>query len=167
MSDIPPVFQERVLNAPDTCNNCFGIIREERELVPLNEQKRNRTYPTAKYRRYHQRTSVEHLPDLEPTHDHATFCDCGTPSAYDRYRDEIVSRELFRELLKTAIYTIEGKGVSISRDHAIRRAFRLGLVTDTTFPMYTADMAIAKGIEYGMMMATVSRSAQSSAILAD
>jgi hypothetical protein len=158
---IPPTFQERVLNAADTCSNCYGRIREEHEIVPVSERKRNRTYPTQQYTRYERRTSVEHVPDTEPAHSHATFCDCGSASAFDRHRDEIVQGSRFRELLKTALYTVERKGVSVSREHAIRKALRLGLVTDTRFPVYTTDMAIAKGIEYGVSMATVSRSTQS------
>lgn len=155
-TEIPSTFQERVLNAPDVCSNCFGIIREEHEIVPLKQRKRNRTYPTQKYTRYRRRTTVDHLPDVEPTHDHATFCECGTPGAFDRYRDEIVGAERFRELLKTAIRTIEKKGVSLSREHAVRRAFELGLATSSRFPICSADVAIAKGIGYGVTRATIS-----------
>lgn len=161
-----PVFQERVLNAVDTCSNCFGLIREEREGVPLRQQKRNRTYPTAQYARNQQRTSVEHVPTQSPTNSRITFCNCGCTSSFDRYRDEIVAPEDFRELLKTAIRTVEGKGVTLSRQHAIRRALELGLATESKFPAYSTDEAIAKGIEYGVSMATV-QSSSMTAVTAD
>lgn len=158
MSTIPSTFQERVLNAADTCNDCFGIIREEHEIVPVSERKRNRTYPTQHYTRYKRRTTVEHVPGENPTQDYATFCECGSSSAFDRHRSEVVGPERFRELMQTAIRTIEKKGVSLSREHAIKRAFELGLATSSRFPMMSADQAIAEGIEFGITMSTVAQS---------
>lgn len=148
-----PVFQERLLNAADVCSNCLGIIREERDGVPVRLQKENRTYPTARYARNQQRTSVEHVPSDSPTDSRVTFCDCGCTSSYDRFRSEIVAPERFRELLKTAIKTVESKGVTLSRRHAIRRALDLGLATESKFPAYSTDEAIAQGIEFGVTMA--------------
>lgn len=159
-AELPPVFQERVLSAIDTCNNCFGIIREERNTVPLRHQRGNRTYPKAQYSRDHRRTCVEYPPTGSPTKSKYVFCDCGEASSHDRFRSEIVPREQFRELLKTAIRTVEAKGVTLSRDHAIRKALRLGLATDSRFPVYSADRAIAEGIEYGVSMTAVSRASQ-------
>lgn len=156
MSAIPDTFQEHVLNAADVCNECFGIIREEHEIVPVSERKRNRTYPVQHYTRYKRRTTVEHVPGKNPTQDHATFCECGNSSAFDRHRSEIVGPARFRELLKTAIETVESKGVTLSREHAIKRAFELGLATKSRFPLLSADQAIAEGIEFGVTMSTVS-----------
>lgn len=167
MSAIPPVFQERVLNAVDVCSNCFGLIREERETVPSQLQKQNRTYPTARYARVQDRTSVEHVPDSEPMHSRVTFCDCGCTSSFDRFRDEIVSPDRFRELLRTAIETVESKGVSLSRQHAINRAMSLGLATETRFPTHSADEAIAEGIEFGVSMAAVQSSTPTISVTAD
>lgn len=164
-----PVFQERLLHAADVCSNCLGLIREERDVVPIREQKQNRTYPTARYSRNRQTTSVEHVPTEQPADSTTIFCECGCTSSYDRYREEIVGRERFRELLKQAIKTVEAKGVSLSREHAVRRAMKLGCPSESTFPVYAADKAIGEGIEFGVEMATVqSRSRTSpSAVPAD
>lgn len=161
-----PVFQERLLNAHDTCSNCFGIVREERDVVPVRQRRQNRTYPTARYARNRQRTSVEHVPDDEPAHSRVTFCACGCTSSYDRFRDEIVDPGTFRDLLKTALCTVESKGVTVSREHAVRRAIELGMATETRFPVCSTDEAIAKGIEFGVEMATV-RSSSTTAVPAD
>lgn len=154
-----PVFQERVLNAADTCSNCLGLIREERAQVPPAERRRNRTYPSAKYARRMDRTTVEHVPSSSLTESKTIFCSCGCTTSYDRYRSEIVGPERFRELLKQAIHTVEQKGVTLSREHAVKRALKLGCPSETQFPAYSADEAIAEGIEYGVEMATVTSSA--------
>lgn len=153
-----PVFQEQVLNAVDACCNCFGLVREERDRVPVRAQRQNRTYPTARYARRRDTTTVEHVPSDSPADSTTIFCECGCTSSYDRYRSEIVGPERFRELLKQAIQTVEQKGVSLSREHAVRRALKLGCPSEARFPAYSADEAIAQGIEYGVEMATVSQS---------
>ncbi len=162
-----PVFQERLLHAPDVCSNCLGLIREERDRIPVREQKQNRTYPSARYSRNRQTTSVEHVPSECPTDSTTIFCECGCTSSYDRYRSEIVSRERFRELLKQAIKTVEAKGVTLSREHAIKRAMKLGCPSETTFPVYSADEAIGEGIEFGVEMASVQSRASTTAVPAD
>lgn len=162
-----PVFQERLLNAADTCTNCLGLIREERDVVPVRQQRRNRTYPTARYARDRRTTSVEHVPSESPTDSTTIFCECGSSSAYDRHRSEIVDKERFRELLKQAIQTVEQKGVSLSREHAVRRAMKLGCPSETRFPAVTADEAIAQGIEFGVEMASVQSQASTRAVPAD
>lgn len=160
-----PVFQEQVLNASDVCNNCFGLIREEREQIPPEKQRQNRTYPATQLARNPRTTTVEYVPDGKPTRSHAVFCECGCSSAYDRYRSEIVPRTEFRSLLKTAIQTVESKGVTLSRRHAVRRAIKLGLTTNTAFPVYSADRAIAEGIKHGVEMISA-RSDSSSPVTA-
>lgn len=162
-----PVFQERLLHAPDTCSNCFGFVREKRRTIPLDQQKRDRAYPTAEYARDKRTTSVEHVPTDSPTRSHMIFCDCGSSSAYDRHRSEIVGKERFRELLKTAIQTIESKGVSLSREHAVRRALKLGCPTEARFPAVSADRAIAVGIEYGVEMVLIKSQSSPSHAAAD
>lgn len=162
-----PVFQERLLHADDVCYNCFGLVREERVVVPVREQKQNRTYPTARYARSRQTTSVEHVPSETPADSTTIFCDCGCSGSHNRYRSEVVDREQFRELLKQAIKTVEEKGVSLSREHAVRRAMKLGCPSESTFPVYAADEAIAQGIEFGVEMATVQSRASTRAVPAD
>lgn len=161
-----PVFKERLLHADDVCYNCLGLVREERVVVPVREQKQNRTYPTARYARNRQTTSVDHVPSETPTNSTTIFCECGCSGSHNRYREEIVSRERFRELLKQAIKTVEAKGVSLSREHAIKRAMKLGCPSETTFPVYSADEAIGEGIEFGVEMASV-QSRSTTAVPAD
>lgn len=161
-----PIFQERLLHAPDSCSNCFGLIREERDVVPVRQQRQNRTYPTARYARDRRTTSVEHVPSESPTDSTTIFCECGSSSAYDRHRSEIVGKERFRELLKQAVQTVEAKGVSLSREHAVRRAMKLGCPTESQFPVCSADEAIAQGIEFGVEMSSV-RAQSTTAVTAD
>lgn len=162
-----PVFQERLLHADDVCYNCFGLVREWRVVVPVHEQKQNRTYPTACYARNRQTTSVEHVPSECPTDSTTIFCECGCSGSHNRYRSEIVDKEQFKELLKQALQTVEAKGVTLSREHAIKRAMKLGCPSATQFPVYSADEAIAQGIEFGVEMASVQPHASTTAVPAD
>lgn len=164
-----PVFQERVLNAVDVCSNCFGLARVERDRPAHPPKSKNPNtgewmeIAPARWSRNNQRTTREYVPADRPTDAKNIFCSCGVSGSYTRARDEIVSSERFRELLKQAIQTVEQKGVSLSREHAVRRALKLGCPSEAQFPAYSADEAIGRGIEYGVEMATVQSQSRSRA----
>lgn len=166
------VFQERIINSVDTCSNCFGLSRVEREKPPRAKVTKhpitNQLLELAPQRwaRNEQNTNIEYVQSDCVSRSKTIFCECGVRGSHSRERSEIVGRERFRSLLKRAIQTIEQKGVSLSREHAIKRAMKLGCPNETRFPAYTADEAIAQGIEFGVEMSTV-QSRSTTAVPAD
>lgn len=166
------IVHERLLHAIDVCSNCFGLSRVERdrpEHPPKTQHPISGHYveiAPARWSRNQRRTEREYVPSARASASKTIFCECGVSGSYTRARDEIVGAELFRELLKQAIRTLEEKGVSISRKHALKRAMKLGCPNETRFPAYSADEAIAQGIEFGVEMATV-RTQSTTAVPAD
>lgn len=168
-----PVFKERLLQAVNVCSNCFGLSRVEREKPPEPKTSRHPisnellSIAPQRWARNDQKTNIGYVTSACVSGSKTIFCDCGVRGSYSRERSEFVDRERFRELLKQAIRTLEAKGVSIAREHAIKRALKLGCPSETRFPAYSADGAISKGIEFGVEMASVQSQAAPRAVPAD
>ena len=123
------ILQEHVLSAIDVCNNCFRIVRVERER-PDQQYESDVTVGEAAWARNRETTSVEYAPAEHASDSKGVFCTCGVEGSFvrtwngetvDVYRrvfdDETadVDGERFREFVTAAIRALEHKGVSLDR----------------------------------------------------
>lgn len=141
-------YHEHVLGAPDVCNNCFSLIREER--VDPTRNGIGREYES-RYTRREETTEVGYAPYETPTHCQGVWCQCGVESARDRiwsYTDP--SRERFRELLKNAVRTLKHKDVTIARKTLVGHA--IAAYDDGA----NVDGAIEAGLDAGLAVAASS-----------
>jgi len=139
-------YGDLLLDARDTCNNCFSRIRVER-VDPVMSRSGFRHELDAHYSRDKQRTTVDyHDSEPEPMHSRGTFCECGVEGSFERLWDPTaVSRERFKDLLVQAVVTLERKDVSLRRRETLRYALQ-------HFDDHgDADQALANGIEAGIV----------------
>jgi hypothetical protein len=107
-------YTDHMLGAPDVCNNCFRLIREER--VDPTRSGIGREFETSLTRR-DETTEIGYGPSTAVSDSKGVFCDCGVESARDRlwsYTEP--DRERFKELLQNAIRTLERKDVTAERE---------------------------------------------------
>lgn len=94
--------QELLLDDPTICSDCLGRV------AIAHDGGTHRDRST---------TSYEHADGGLPTDCEELFCDCGSPSPFERVADVgAVNRDRFRELVKRAIRHLEAvDGLAISR----------------------------------------------------
>jgi hypothetical protein len=157
-------YQERVLNAPDTCSNCLRLIRVERER-PARKWRPAESH----YARNQATTSVEYVPADVVSETEQVFCACGAGSAFDRvWSWDDVDRERFRTLLKRLLRSMERKGLQLARrpaaahgltayDDATRGDWH-GPWRESAEPTGCIDEALSAALEAGLRaQATASR----------
>jgi len=122
------VFQERILNNPAVCNNCFRRIRRERSQRESATLRSDVSARRSLYTRVKQTTSVDYVPAERASEAIAVFCECGTESAFDRIWDDGENRCLttrrVKTLLKACIRTLETLGVTLDRKTTIALALQ-------------------------------------------
>jgi len=116
-------YADHILDARDVCSNCFRRIRVER-VDPVMSRSGLRHELDSHYSRDQQTTEVDwHDGEPAPAHSRGVFCECGVEGAFERLWDpDDVDRERFRELLVTAVATVERKGVALKRRETLRYA---------------------------------------------
>lgn len=121
-------LQEHVLSAPDVCNSCFRLVREERSQTETTDKEPVSTSLSA-YTRVRQTTSVEHVRSDWASESVAVFCECGLETVYERLWDDGEDRCLatyrFKDLLRRCIYSLEEKGVTLDRETCVKTALHL------------------------------------------
>ena len=144
-------YHEHVLGAPDVCNNCFSLIREER--VDPTRSGLGREYESRLTRR-DETTEIGYGPARTPSESKGVFCQCGVESARDRVWEYTEpDRDRFEALLQNAIRTLELKGVTFGRrDLAVAAiaAWKAG---------YNVDGAIEHGLDAALATAASSDTA--------
>lgn len=112
-----PAFQEHVLNAPDVCNNCFSLVREDRdeyvpdrffnkarlgELDTVSRPSDGRGFvKTARYARVDNQTEECYPPTEYPTNSKRIYCECGASGSFDRiWSDQDIDKERFKEFVR-------------------------------------------------------------------
>jgi len=139
-------YADYILDAPDVCSNCFRRIRVER-VDPVMARDGLRHELDSHYSRHEQNTSVEyHDGGDEPTQCEGVFCACGVEGAHERlWSPDDVSRARFEEILKTAVQTVEEKGVNLRTKETLMYA--LHHFDDKG----DVDRAISAGMEAGIV----------------
>lgn len=101
-------FQERILNASDTCSNCFA--RQRRDAVRPRNYDPDEIYSE----RIRAQTTVEDVPDAAPSEAGTLFCRCGAHKHHTRiWDDDDVDRERLTELVINTLRTLDGKGYRV------------------------------------------------------
>lgn len=153
-TDESDVYEDRLLGAPDVCNNCFCLIRVER-IDPVRTGI-GRAYEST-YERNPRTTTVEYAPADTISDEKGVFCTCGVEGARDRVWEAAdVDRERFRTFVKAVLWTLEAKGLSIHRQRASESA--LQRFADGA----AVDDALAAGVSAGLSSRT-----QTDRVLAD
>ena len=118
MSD---AYDDHVLDAKDTCANCFLLVRTERvdptKAGMLKEyQKRFERHPT--------HTQIGYGPADHISAEKGVFCQCGVEGVYpsDRIWQDRVGLERFKEFIVNAFETLTDKGVSVDKGTFVRVA---------------------------------------------
>lgn len=113
------LYQEHVLNAPDVCNNCFALVRIERERTTSATQRSDVSVEKTPYTRVDTTTSVEYTPAETASDSKTVFCECGVESSYHRIwqdDDRCPTMPRFKHYLKTLMRTLDEKGVTLNRE---------------------------------------------------
>ncbi|MFA1612036.1 peptide ABC transporter substrate-binding protein [Halobellus rubicundus] len=156
-----PTYQERVLNAPDVCQNCLRLVREERQPRDPDRTRSDVTVRESRWSRRKDTTEVAFGPAETVTAQKGIFCDCGVEGSFVRvWNDHEVGRDRFRELLKRLVHSLEHKGVSLDREATVRHALAaFGRLPEEAVgphrPDVSVDDALAEGIRYGLARAEV------------
>jgi hypothetical protein len=151
-----PVYQERVLNAPDICRNCYRLVREKR-LKP-EWRRSDVSVKEADYSRRRQTTEVAYGPAEDVCESKGIFCDCGTEGSFVRYwEDEDIDADRFRAFVKRLLGALASKGVSLDRETTA--AYALQARRDGE----TVDAALSTGVRYGLQRAEVDSRASTAA----
>lgn len=121
-----PVYHERLLGAPDVCNNCLRIIKRER-LEPSRNGLDGELESV--YERDRRTTIVGYGPATSASNIAGVFCDrCGTESARDRIWNDTsadrLSKDRVKELIMAAAASLEEKGVDLHYPTLARHALQ-------------------------------------------
>lgn len=117
------IYQERVLGAPDVCNNCLRVIRVER--IDPTRDGLAREYE-ASFERHRQHTQVDHGPAETVSDQKGVFCThCGTESARDRWwTADSLTREQFKAYLRHLVGTLEHKDIDAKPKELVAAALQ-------------------------------------------
>jgi hypothetical protein len=129
--DAEDVYDDRVLGAPDVCNNCFQLVRVERVDPTRGGITRKME---AHYERVRKNTVVDYGPADTVSGQKGVFCDCGVEGSRERiWSDADVDRERIKAFIQALATTLRRKGlspnVSVLAGYAIQ-AHKDGLTTD-------------------------------------
>jgi len=106
-----PIFQQQILSASDTCNNCFARQRREASRG-ADKWGEEQTYSE----RCRWQTTVEDVPGPVVQDAGTLFCDCGADGPYTRIWDSRdVGAERRKSLILAAVDTLEAKGYRVER----------------------------------------------------
>jgi len=120
-------YQDHLIGASDVCSNCLRTIRVER--VDPSRSGMTREFESYMTRHKHH-TTIDYGPADRVAEEKGTFCThCGTESPYDRIWEDVdfadpelpAGEQKFKDLCKSAMRSLEAKGVSIDR-HAFATA---------------------------------------------
>jgi hypothetical protein len=137
-------YQEHVLAAPDVCCNCFRKVREIR-IDPVRRFGVTEDWEET-YQRSEKETEIGYAPADSMSEQKGVFCQCG--AEYHRHRiwdADSVSRERFREFVKSLLLTLDLKGISLRRKEAA--AYALQAFDDGAH----VDQALAEAVEAGIV----------------
>ena len=157
------IHQEKLRNAADICDNCFKIRLVERTEIRSTGLAAT---PESVYTRRERTTELDHHPSDEPTQDKHLFCECGVIGPNSRaWDDKDIDRERFKDLLKHSIRSAEHKGVTLSREGAVKRGLANLAVLTAWWrdDINSVDEALADALEYGSTAATVQTETPASA----
>jgi len=148
-------YADHLLDARDVCSNCLRVNRVER-VDPVMSSGTLTHELDSHYSRDRRRTAVEyHDGGDEPTQAKGVFCSCGVEGAYERvWNPASVSRKRFKDLLTSAVASLERKGVSLDRRETLM--YSLSHFDDHG----DVDKALATGIDCGIMAEAVGSSDQ-------
>lgn len=140
------LFQERVLNSPAVCRNCYRTVRVER--VRAETGRFDSAHESSRYARERRNTSIEFAPAETASDSKGVFCECGVESAFDRVWDDAdVDRERFRAFIKAVLRSLERQGIALDRHRAAARALQAW--DDDA----TVDEALSAGVAQGLAVA--------------
>ena len=141
----------QLLEAADTCRNCFRQVRRER--IDPTRRGIAREYERS-LERDPQTTTIGFGPSDCPPDSKGTFCECGVESPRTRvWTADDVDDERFKQLLVNAVSTLEQKGVRLRRRVTLQTAletFRAGRGVDTalTIAVKRGRPPVANGESY-------------------
>lgn len=152
-SMISETYQEHVLDAADVCQSCFRLIRVERVDPTRSGMATEYEEHLARHERH---TEIAYGPAERVTEQKGVFCECGTESAFDRYRDPAdvhdpgcrLDRERFKDLAVTCLQTLQEKGLSLDERTFIARA--LAELDDGR----TIDESLSQATDHALAVAT-------------
>lgn len=140
-------YADHILDSSDVCSNCHRQVRVER-VDPVRGGLGGEL--DSSLERDKQRTEIGYGPADRVSDVKGVFCSCGVEGVHDRIwaDDGDVDDEMFRDLLKATIRTLERKDVDIDRQalaaHALQH-WRDGDGVDESLSV-AVDVAIATTI---------------------
>jgi len=150
------LYQERVLDSPEVCSNCYATVRIERDRA--THGRFDRTLESSRYSRERRHTTIEYAPAESVSRCKGVFCICGVESSFHRvWDDRTVTHGRFRMFLKNVLRSLERQGIQINRLRAAYHAFcRFGERLDGAVygphesPPPSIDECLAIGVAYGL-----------------
>jgi hypothetical protein len=125
------VYDDRVLGAPDVCNNCFRLVRVERVDPARNGMGGELE---SHYERVQRNTVVGYGPADSVSEQKGVFCDCGVESARERiWTDSDVDRDRMKNMIRNVAESLRRKGLDLDVSALARYALQShkdGLPTD-------------------------------------
>jgi hypothetical protein len=151
-------YQSRILNAVDTCNNCYRLVRVDRQQRP-EDRRGDVSVKEADYSRRTRTTTVEFAPADTASASKGVFCACGVEGSYERvWSGDDIGRPRFRTFVKRVIRTLERKGITVDRQAFASAALNAYEPLPRPAGVADVDEWLAAGLDAGRRAATFGNS---------